>query len=110
MNNDEIADVLADTREYLEKNGWITHTMGQRGGPACTLGAMIYSQEWNVLTRTEPMLVAEALLTALELKAVRSNALPGLTDWNDHAESKQTVLDGLAKAEKVIRTGYDPDR
>ena len=59
----ETADVLAESREYLEEHGWIKDEMTDGDGRVCSLGAVYASQgfEGNVLAIHEPTILAAAL-------------------------------------------------
>lgn len=109
-----VADALAESREYLEKNGWWKNRLrGPNGRQACALGAILFSQG---LTKEDEgcalaKLVCASLVRVLPKKSLeRWDATNNVTWWNDHvAESKQAVLDAFAKAEKIERAGFDPD-
>ena len=87
----------------------------------CSLGGVIYSQYWNLRTRStaeinttygkDLMVVARALLTTLGLNSRSTQPTIQVAMWNDglDVDAQQTVLDTFAKAEKIARAGYDPD-
>lgn len=125
----EIADIIADTREHIEKNGWWRGALvGPNGKQVCTLGGIYISQDWttdelhqiHLSHVNEIEKFVQAALKGMHPRGLvhhqgegRGVALPndlGITAWNDHyAKDKQDVLDTLAKAEKIARTGFDPD-
>jgi hypothetical protein len=111
----QIADILADAREYIEKNGWWRGALrGPNGKQVCMRGAILYSQgwDWHRMTSEEKALdlaVGQTLLQALGERNIHGN----IEAWNDDkergAKNRQDVLDAFAKAEKIARTGFDPD-
>lgn len=107
-----VAEVLHEAREYLEAHEWIR---GNLYDPVtdgvCAVGAIRYSQGWgDGDLDTADSLLFNSTLTTLD----KLLPLPGpqryTAWWNDnHAKSKQEVLDLLAKGEKVALAGFDPD-
>jgi hypothetical protein len=128
MTAEEVADVRADAREYLEQHGWVARKMYSHTGAACGMGAVGISQNWwqefDYEDETEsgfisPMaqLKCNQVLAAVVLLGLGSKDQVGLensagafVEWNDNrAQSQQEVLDLFAKTEKILRAGYDPD-
>ena len=121
--NDKIADVIAEGREYIEKNGWWKNRLlGPNRKQACMLGGLLFSQslgEQDLNTGSpRAVKVRLAMITVAQTikKHMSGDYCPNdhdsdtITHWNDHfAKDKQEVLDVLAKAEKIERAGYDPD-
>jgi hypothetical protein len=117
--SDEIADVLAEGREYIETHGWWRGGLiGPNGKQACSLGGLLLSQNLgehdlhNKLSGVDRIFLA----TQAIMRVVYGNndrdccSVDELTWWNDHsAKDKQEVLDAFAKAEKIERAGFDPD-
>lgn len=133
MTTDEAAaEALATTREYLETHGWTQGDLSDGNGRVCLFGAMVYSHDlWDVdnecleeTVNSQGELLAAAWYLADLVEpdwrahyrehygsAWRSFApVEELIRWNDGSVADaQEVLDALAKAEKVARTGFDPD-
>lgn len=113
------ADVLAESREYLERNGWWRGSLlGPNGRQVCAYGAILYSQGYGSEQEGQKSIhvlsALKALIQVLPKKTLwdgNESQIPmPLTDWNDHeAANKQEVLDLFAKAEKIERAGFDPD-
>lgn len=111
------AEILAESREYLESHGWWRgSTVGPNGRQVCGMGAVIYSQDWarvagDVRVDHRPdldrilakvMLVIRPEYTPLPF----ASAVDQFMLWNDNdAENKQEVLDVFMKAEKIERNG-----
>jgi hypothetical protein len=132
--NEDAAEALATTREYLETHPWTQGSLqdGDTGG-VCLFGAMVYGHDlWDVdndnlegTVNTHPDLLAAtwylADLVGPEWREVYEQRfgehhpsyapVTELVTWNDEegVRTKQEVLDTLAKAEKIARTGFDPD-
>lgn len=124
---ERIADLLAATRERLEKKGWWRGSLvGPNGQQRCVIGAMDYvlgienyrtqmperDTELRKATNDLIMSLVERPRLSLPLrgKESRLRTPTALEDWNDwFAKDKQEILDTLAKAEKIARAGYDPD-
>jgi hypothetical protein len=111
------ADILADAREYLEKNGWWRGSLrGPNGRQVCGMGAVMFSQGWK---EHEHLLVEDAIGRQHTIRRILNKVLTAVgldpecyefTSWNDDvAKNKQQVLDAFAKAEKIERAGFDPD-
>jgi hypothetical protein len=127
MESEQVADVLAETREYIEEHGWIAGELilGQR---VCIMGGVVASQGWfdekrnvqpekigsvnEVLYAVWKVLFPEGV-TEETLRRVRGSLTETSSQvvrWNDtEPTTEQDVLDVLAKAEKVTRAGFDPD-
>lgn len=114
----EIADILADAREYIEKNGWWRNALrGPNGRQVCARGAIVYSQGWSRRKEFDLRPTTVNMMSEVEaavMKVVREryqDADPlaefwDITEWNDNvAEDKQEVLDTFMKAEKIERSG-----
>jgi hypothetical protein len=117
-----LADWLAATREYIEKNGWWKgRLIGPNGNQACTVGAALFSANMG---EDKAQCAQMQELCVSVYRAIPQNQRPGgvpelflpvlapgfVMNWNDEKErTKQEVLDVLAKAEKIERAGYDPD-
>lgn len=118
--SDEVADVLADSREYLEKKGWWKGSiLGPNGRQVCSIGALLYSQGYDSDgdVHKDPL-----LRQAVNRLAALANDRPlnhpdrvcysgVVISWNDAKErTKQEVLDLFSRAEKIERNeGVDPD-
>jgi len=122
----EVADVLAESREYIEKHGWTQHELSRSGAgtSVCSLGAIIYSQYEDVNVDNEDHVYdqhrgeIESVIRSLIKAGVPvtvsespfTTIAANITGWNDMSErTQQEVLDLFAKAEKIERAGYDPD-
>jgi hypothetical protein len=113
-----IADILAEAREYLEKHRWTRYQLyDARERSVCSMGAICYSQRWysgsaRARHSAEIEAAAGALVQALGKKPVSGlNPSNIVIEFNDEdAKDKQEVLDVFAKAEKIARTGFDPDK
>lgn len=115
--SEQIADLLASTREYIEANGWWRGSLvGPNGRQVCLLGGMmkvlgLHRQARETFSSLESLVAAEPQIVRARLAVQR--ALGGdecIEEWNDHvASGKQEVLDVLAKAEKIERAGFNPD-
>jgi hypothetical protein len=113
----DLADILAEAREYIETHGWWRGALvGPNGRQVCSIGAIVYSQGWvNPYNHQQYDPAYEMELGRVSramLAAIRGHSIPlrCLSDWNDNwAENKQEVLDTFARAEKIARAGYDPD-
>lgn len=119
------ADIMAEAREYIEKNGWWRGALrGPNGRQVCGLGGLIYSQGWNNRANTGYLeeyredtdrIIGKVFAVALSTMPLKEqipfpHILTDFTVWNDKvAKDKQEVLDAFAKAEKIERAGYDPD-
>lgn len=111
------ADILADTRWYLETHGWSRNAMKDHLGRVCGLGAIGYSQGWMVFgtinaAAWKPMTrIAKKILDAAGVEVPDDNVLGEFANWNDmHVVNQQHLLDVIARAEKIERAGYDPDK
>lgn len=120
------ADILAESREYIEENGWIQGTIQDAHGSVCGLGGIVVSQDWmyheeQTITleirrdrHSQVKRIIFKVLGALGVPIVDDlpyeMVLMSLTNWNDQKErTEQQVLDAFAKAEKIERAGFDPD-
>jgi len=124
---EKVADLLAGTREYIEKNGWWRGGLiGPNKKQRCVLGA-----EYDTLGLYCGDMMPHEMLEANKLVVSyingtkphpnpkvyanlrphrRARRVDTVDEWNDYfAIDKQHVLDTLAKAEKIARAGYDPD-
>ena len=128
MEPEQIADVLAETREYIEEHGWVRGEL-VLGGHVCIMGGVVKSQGWidddthvhlskighvnEVLYKVWQILFPNAELpesNVLLMRGSLAEASSMVVQWNDvQAETEQEVLDLLAKAEKTVRAGFDPD-
>jgi hypothetical protein len=94
--SDQVADVLDDAADWLERNGW---SQGIGGGSNCALGALIHV----AADLFENQLAVDALVAVLELPYGFAVA-----QWNDDpARTKQQVLDAFRAAAKQER--MDPE-
>ena len=122
--SDEVADALANGREYIEKNGWWRgHLVGPNGHQACALGGLLLGngqEAKDAVFRKNLVLQAAVVRLAGVIDSDyrrRSNShvvvnTSAIADWNDRktrCKDKQDLLDTFAKAEKIERAGYDPD-
>jgi hypothetical protein len=112
------AEIMAETREYIEKNGWWKGAMlGPNGRQVCGAGGLMYSQGWvwkGIITIPEEYQEDANRILGKVAKAiglrVHSQNTTGFVQWNDNiAKTKQEVLDAFAKAEKIELAGFDPD-
>lgn len=99
------ADVLAESREYLETHGWWRGALlGPNRRQVCGMGAVLYSQGWNEHDLDHVHQVTRVLSKVMV--AVGRGPVACFTDWNDHqVKNKQEVLDAFMKAEKLERSG-----
>lgn len=141
MNNQidfDLADILAESREFLENHGWargefmlVENEYDETGEEVvswetvgyCAMGGVLYSQgisEDECIVDPRSRAVADALSRVLGLKTHHADectesgtcscVINWITHWNDDdAKDVQEVLDVFAKAEKIERAGYDPD-
>lgn len=107
----EAADVLAESREYLESHGWCRGEMMDPQGHVCAMGAVCFSQSWeNRLLGPDELPVYREVMQAL-LEAIRTNVGfsvtgNGIPFWNDAcAKDQQEVVDMFMAAEKLARSG-----
>lgn len=117
--SEALADVLANGREYIEKNGWWKDRLvGPNGRQACLVGGLALSlgyPKWQAEAGEDDLRVVmacEALANLIDIERAypTQGHVTFVEHWNDHvAEGKQEVLDLMAKAEKIARAGFDPD-
>jgi hypothetical protein len=122
--SDEVADAIANGREYIEKNGWWRGGLvGPNGRQACALGGLLLGNGYEAkqsVFKDDPLLYqAIARLAGLvdpiwvdrhvASPAIYTNAVASWNDRDRLCKDKQAVLDVFAKAEKIERAGYDPD-
>jgi hypothetical protein len=107
----EAADVLAESREYLEEHGWCRGEMRNTEGKVCAMGAICYSQHWdNVLLGPVDLVTYHEVLEVL-MKVIRDEyhfvvSKDSIPFWNDvAAQNQQEVSDVFMKAEKLARSG-----
>lgn len=116
----DLADELAESREYIQYHGWTRQDLRDSGG-VCSLGGILFSQGWVIDVvddngkpckgmdperKKDAVRVAGAVVDALELDWTLTDYLTMLTHWNDEfAYDKQEVLDAFMKAEKTARDG-----
>jgi len=114
--SDEMAEVLAGSREYIAEHGWTQDTMENRDGEVCSTGGIVRSQHWSQDDHL-PYDAKSLEEVCRVLVPVISDDPSSLIDpvgtvlhWNDMpGRTMQEVLDAFAKAEKIERMGYDPD-
>jgi hypothetical protein len=115
--SEQVADDLANGREYIEVHGWTKHELVDPDGTVCAIGGIILGMGLDVLNKPcenpRVLAAARALVRTLSVPAsmFRINPVSAVTDWNDDGvETVQEVLDLFAKAEKIERNeGVDPD-
>jgi hypothetical protein len=127
--NARAAQVLHQTREYIQRHGWVRGTLKDDNGRVCFYGGLVYgmgiedfsSDDLEPIINEDPDLVAASWYVAdlvspgTREKFQADNALDQapvspVIAWNDEEErTEQEILDVLAKAEKVALCGYDPD-
>jgi hypothetical protein len=119
MESEQIANILSDTREYIEEHGWSRGDLVTDEGRACLMGGIGLSQGWihhdrQQLWQSKLPEVNEVLFAVWRVlfpqarRPVGSRAASEVIQWNDNtAGNQQEVLDVLAKAEKLAR-GLDP--
>jgi hypothetical protein len=126
MSDDfNLADVLDESREYIEEHGWaqgefIVYEENAMVG-VCSIGAVLYSQsipEHECCSHPVVKAVSIALIKSLDLPPLPHQCVSNpcsclisrVTTWNDLSNrTEQEVLDGFAKAAKIARAGFDPD-
>jgi hypothetical protein len=92
--SDQVADVLDDAADLLERNGWAP---GIGDGGHCALGALYHVA--GPSHRRENQLAVDALVAALGLERGYAVAV-----WNDDpGRTKQQVLDAFRAAAKQER-------
>ena len=104
----EAADVLAESREYLEEHGWCRGAMQDYLGNVCSMGAICYSQHWanKSMTPFELNLFKTVCQALMQVIAKETGFRHDIPQWNDsYARDKQEVLDLFMKAEKQARSG-----
>ena len=117
MQDFDLADVLDESREYIEEHGWFRGEFRDVDGEGvCSIGAVLYSQEiLESMCMDDPRVigVAQALSQVLGLDFTNDDprtSVSRITVWNDLGERKKDdVLDAFAKAAKIARAGFDPD-
>lgn len=120
--SDEVADALANGREYIEKNGWWRGGLkGPNGRQACALGGLLLGngQGTNEGVFREDMTLQAAVIRlamtidtqfrGIENVSIHTNTIAIWNDRQSMCKDKQELLDTFAKAEKIERAGYDPD-
>jgi len=116
---EQVADSLAEAREYIEENGWGQLQMVAEDGSVCAMGAIVMSAgaKQRLSGYQDPVVLpavvalARAIGSRSTLDSLEQGIAVGVVvGWNDHvARDQQQVLDMFAKAEKITRAGYDPD-
>lgn len=103
-----VADILHESRQYLEEHGWVRGRL-EDGGRVCAVGAIRYSQGWDSNNLEQEDL--DKLFEVIDrLEVVLDRPHSYLAEWNDMAaKNKQEVLDLFAKTEKIELAGFDPD-
>lgn len=110
MSMKEIADIIAEARDYLERHGWIRGELSNDQG-VCSLGAIIYSQGWDdeMLDPEHKELmdkVTQYLGMAVVPEIAKVHLEFNVPAWNDAEDrEEQEVLDAFMKAEKIARSG-----
>ena len=116
----DAAEILADSREFIEIRGWVRGTLVDAGGRVCSLGGIVFSQQWDQEGEwndgneyaDEVNYVMTFLILAMGFDPEDypgNDATSKIVSWNDNlAEGQQQVLDIFAKAEKIA-LGLDPD-
>lgn len=114
--SDEVADAIANGREYIEKNGWWRGGLfGPNGKQVCLVGGIIRGLGLHSYSDDhDPRVVAAAVAIAPLINNPDNTSQRPVSQvewWNDKvATDKQAVLDLMAKAEKIERNdGIDPD-
>jgi membrane-bound lytic murein transglycosylase B len=118
--SDQVADALGNGADYIEKNGWWRNaTVGPNGRQACMVGGLLlgngYDRVQEGLLRAHPVL-AQAVVRLANL-IEPAGGFEGaenfvVTSWNDgksKCRDKQAAIDLMRRAEKIERTGFDPD-
>lgn len=113
---DSVADLLAASREYIENHGWCQGHYQLPDGSVCSLGSLPaamglswYAFHTKASSRQKTMVrdAERALMKAIGIRSSHST----IPAWNDFGErTEQEVLDIFAKAEKIERAGFDPDK
>lgn len=118
--SDQVADAIGNGADYIEKNGWWRgNTVGPNGRQACLVGGLLLGNgyHWNEedALRLDPILSGAVVRLATLIEPVGNTAGSEnflVTTWNDSkrtCKDKQQALDLMRRAEKVERTGFDPD-
>lgn len=121
----DTADLLAETREYIEENGRIREQLlDTETGKVCSVGGMLMVLDVSDVDShaLDPRVVKACgvLVDTLHLRQHQPGdctrdglcvcTINWVTTWNDEdVDGVQEVLDAFAKAEKIERMGYDPD-
>lgn len=109
------AEMLAEGRAWLESHGWARGDLHD-GDYYCALGALLASQDLLTNNDTTPgglrkVRPAVKIMVHDVLERSHEDVASCLTSWNDStAQNKQEVIDLFAKAEKIARAGFDPDK
>jgi hypothetical protein len=118
--SDQVADAIGNGADYIEKNGWWRGgTVGPNGRQACLVGGLLlgngYHRDEEGLLRSDPILSGAVVRLAdlIEPQGYTEGSENWfVTHWNDSkrkCRSKQQALDLMRRAEKIERTGFDPD-
>ncbi|MDP9224133.1 MAG: hypothetical protein M3P18_09810 [Actinomycetota bacterium] len=95
--SDQVADVLDDAADLLERKGWIQEAEKSPEG-FCSLGALIHTRSlvrWEAAAR-----LAKNVTPGASIHLISRS----ITDWNDAPErTKQEVLDAFRAAAKRER-------
>lgn len=124
LNDEELADALHSSREYLEQHGLAKGTFRTADGRVCGMGAVMISQGWYYRSVDEDRLVPAAGVsrhiaqvleaayrTVGDLEPDDVFVIDDFTHWNDSGRrTQQEVLDAFAAAEKIVRAGFDPEK
>ena len=117
--SDQVADAIGNGADYIEKNGWWRGgTVGPNGRQACLVGGLLlgngYDRVEEGLLRSDPMLAQAVarLASLITPEDGTGSEMWFVTQWNDgksQCRDKQQALDLMRRAEKIERTGFDPD-
>lgn len=95
---EEVANLIEDTADLLERSGWCQHTPEDSQGRHCITGA---------LGMVQPSSGLASQVETVILKRIHKNGSKALQveTWNDYwKRTEQEVLDTLRQAAKDART------
>jgi hypothetical protein len=98
--SDQVADVLDDAADLLEREGWIQHASYSLDGGACSVGAVA-----AVVSRKHlPVVMEDAATNAVQDYLDYRYDDADIVAWNDApGRTKQQVLDAFRAAAKQER-------
>src|SRR5262245_5778938 len=116
---EQVADSLAEAREYIEENGWGQLQMVAEDGSVCAMGAIVMSAGAKQrLSGYQDPVVLPAVAALARASGSRSTldcleqgfAVGAVAGGNDHVARDQQQAPYMdAKAEYITRAECDPD-